>query len=97
MDVSTSARNQVISRLLAAFIMGFIFINTLGVLTVLLLPVERLVAISWVMFFVFLMYAVVIMWVFYETSLKKVWWSLSLGSVLCGLLSAGILYWESLS
>jgi type IV secretory pathway TraG/TraD family ATPase VirD4 len=89
-----SAKNsrEVISRLLAAFIAGFILVNTLGITIVLLLPFERSATISWVTVLGFAFYSTLIMWVFHTPSQKKVWLVLALGIVLSSSFVAVMTY-----
>lgn len=92
----TSPKWLVVSRCIAAFIMGFIFINSLGVTVVLLLPGSHLEAIGWVSVFAFLGYSLLVMWCFHERSLGKVWGMLTVGILASCASSYGLLAMEKL-
>jgi hypothetical protein len=94
-SANSSQRQHVISRLLAAFIPGFILTNTLGVMFVLLLPVDRLVAISWVSVLAFLFYSALVVWIFYIKSLKTLWSLLIAGIIFSSAISSLLLLLEA--
>lgn len=85
-------RGIVISRLLAAFIPGFLLTNSLGILVVLALPFDRMQVIPWVMVLAFLFYSLLIMWVFHVPSAKRAWTMLLAGLAVTSAAIAGILF-----
>lgn len=80
----------VIARLLAAFIPGFIFINSLGIFLILALPIDRMQMIPWVMTLAFLFYTFLIMWIFHVPSPKRVWTILLAGIAVTSIGNAAI-------
>lgn len=89
---STGGGKVVVSRLLAAFIPGFILTNSLGIFFVLALPIDRMASIPWVMAFAFLVYTFIVMWVFHVPSVKRVWAVLLSGIVLTSAANAAMVF-----
>ncbi len=96
-SINTTSRNDVINRLFAAFIVGFIFTNIVGIALVLLSPFDRVTSISWITVLAFAFYSALIMWVFHTPSLKKIWLVLIGGIISSSAISFTMIYLERIT
>ena len=84
-------KSDVIWRVIAVIILGYILTNSLSIFLVLILQINNSIntldAIVAVSLASFALYSIIIMWIFHTSSIKKIWLSLFLTVIASSLLS----------
>ena len=82
---------EVVARVFAAVILGYVLANTTSILVGFLLPLPKVDSVLSASLLSFAIYTAVIMWVFAVKTLRKMWWGLCLASLATGV-AAWLLY-----
>ncbi len=84
LQAKKNTTTETLSRLLAAIVPGYVLTNTSAIFIGNLLPLVKAEAVFIVSMLSFVLYAVIIMWVFSDKSVKRVWLGLLLAITLTG-------------
>lgn len=74
-------RWNIVARIFAAIILGYILANTASVFLGFILPMTKVSAVLTALLLGFALYTCIVMWIFHVNSMKKMWWSLAIAIV----------------
>src|SRR5690606_22760089 len=87
-------RWSVASRVAAAALGGYALASACTVLLALLWPLPKAQALLSATMLSFVVYTVAVVWVFATRSVRRAWWGMAMGTVVCGALAMIAWWWQ---